>query len=404
MLLGRRLKMSLDDKAIVKARAKSATFQPAIDNLYRVSTALSTIDFLRGGVYTAEHTLRAFANGHPHHLAAALSIESIRCAGPSKKPAQTDWTVRKSIELADEVGAPYLRAISYGTAGVSRYLEGKFEEAIRLIGISLRVHKDELHSVMAWDIVTMILFELRAAALVGRVSEISARVPDAIRDAQARGDLYASTMFRVGRMSWAWLALDQLEVAQAELATASDQWKQDPYQLVHYYTLQSVAECALYQDRAEDAWQRILDEQKLMGLVTKLQLSRIELAYMRGRVALEVARKRNDRAALKLARADAKALKGESAKWGNALGRLLEACALGLSDKPSAIAALTPLPASFESLDMKLFAAVVRYRLGMLTSDAALVRGSEASIRAMGIQRPLAFVRVLAPGFAEASP
>ncbi|HEX6244361.1 MAG TPA: AAA family ATPase, partial [Polyangiales bacterium] len=66
MLVWRRLRTKLNDKSLTQALSHApAQLSQRLDNMYKVSTALSTVDFLRGGVYTAEHTLRALEHGHP---------------------------------------------------------------------------------------------------------------------------------------------------------------------------------------------------------------------------------------------------------------------------------------------------------------------------------------------------
>jgi serine/threonine protein kinase len=402
MLLWRRLRTRLDE-AHFAARSPSRApraISSRLDNLAKISTTLSSVDFLRGGVYTAEHTLRAIQHGHPYHLAAALSVESLRSAGFNKKPTQTDWIIRRGFELAIESGDPYTVAVANGTAGVARYLEGKFLDAMALTREAQRIHREQLHGTLAWDIAILIFFELRAASQVGRVGEIVARVPDVLRDAEARGDRYASTLFRISRMCWAWLGVDAPDAAQEQLELATRQWTQEPYQLVHYYTLQAAGEIALYQGRGAAVWERALREQRQARLVTKIQVPRVEMLYLKGRLALQVARTERDPRALREGRRCAAALSGESASWARLLGRLLAGCSLRREAPREAHALLAPLPAELEQHDMQLSAAVTRYRLGELAEDGtgeALVEQARAAIHALGVTNPEAFVEMLAP-------
>jgi serine/threonine protein kinase len=400
MLLWRRLRTRLNDKALSKHHGESKEMSQRLLNLYRVSTALSTVDFLRGGVYTAEHTLRALEHGHPYHLATALSIEAIRSAGPNKKPALTQWIIERGMELAKDAG-PYPIAVSAGTAGVSRYLEGRFEEAVRLTRESQRIHRQELNSTMAWDLVTMTFFEIHALAMIGRVNEIIPRVAEGIRDAEARGDMYAATLLRIGRQCWAWLGPDQPELAQRELERAQTQWVQEPYQLRHYYMVQAAGEIALYRDRAVDLWERAVSERKQMSLVSKIQLPRVQGSYLIGRLALSIARATGSAAGLPEAKSCAKSLQNEAA-WTRPLGRLLAAACACFQSTDAALELLQGLPAELEQFDMKLLAAVARYRTGQLQADGTeLVARARSQIAALGVSNPEAFVRMLAPGFPE---
>jgi hypothetical protein len=294
-------------------------------------------------------------------------------------------------------------AVSKGTTGVSRYLEGRFAQALDFSRESSQIHQHELHGKFAWDIMIDLVFELRAHAQVGRVHEIVARVPEALRDAERRGDIYAMSVLRLGRLCWAWLGPDEPAAAREQIDIAQQIWVQKPYQLFHYYLLQSVVETSLYEGRPELALQRLVQEWKPLGLVRKIQFCRVEAHFMRGRLALQLADQRGDESLRSLARKDAEALaKEKHAPWALALAGLLRAAIVSQSSRQSAHAQLVPLAAELAARDMLLLAACARYRAAQLRGGAEGVREreqSERDIAAFGVSKPERFVALLTPGF-----
>lgn len=399
-MLWRKLRIRLDDAHLPPPGAPPCPehITRQLDNLHRVSLALSSIEFLRGAVYTSELTLRTLRAGDPRLVSLALSIEALRSASGANKPERTRWIIQRGRELAERTGDRYVTGVIDGCAGVASYLEGRFEEGIENLRESTRIHREELHSRHAWDLVVDLVFELRAHAQVGRVHEIVARVPEAIRDAEVRGDTYALTMLRLGRLSWAFLGKDEPEVAREEMLTAERIWLQAPYQLFHYYALQSFVDISLYQDEPEAAFERLQREWRPMLLVRKIQLCRVEAHYMRARLALCLAAKHGDKKLLKQVRRDADALAKESAPWARAIAEMLHALLVSFDAREAASPRLVQAAEALQQSDMHLLAACARTRAGESSGDAALCDASRAAIAALGVNCPEKFVRMLAPG------
>lgn len=405
MLVSRKLRMKLDDEAL-RVLPHASLDQAAlrrVDDLYNVATALSTVDFLRGGAYTAEATLRALKTHDPARLACALAIESIRSAGDNKKPARTQWIIDRSEELARTSGEPYPLAAAIGTAGVSRYLEGRFREAVQLTKEAQQIHRERLKGARAWDYWTMVLFELRAAAEVGDLHALIQRVPETIRDAEERGDLYVKNMARVARLTWTWLAPDQLDAAREQVALSEREWVQDGYQLMHYYRLMSRTEMALYDGSAaacEQAWTELSQQWKPMSLVRKIQTCRVQALSLRARVALQLAKHRAAPKLLARARADASDLCKENAAWARALGQLTLGCVASFESASAAQTLLEATAQGFESEQLRVYAAVTRKLVGRLRGGPEGLGAqaqADAQLRAAGVVSPDAFLRMLAP-------
>ncbi|MEY4509520.1 MAG: hypothetical protein RLZZ450_1642 [Pseudomonadota bacterium] len=403
MLLWRRLKIRFKKLALGSStEPPSPELIQRADMLWGVGASLVCMDNLRGAVYQAEHLLVALRINDPYRLARAFSVESALSATGNKNPARTQFFIDRGLEIGGMSGEPHALSAVKGTAGVVRLLEGRFREAVRLTREAQQIIRERLNATLAWDLVTMVIFDLQATALLGNVREIVERVPEALRDAEARGDVYATTSCRTRRCIWAWLGPDQVETARQQVEIAGTQWVQAGYHLQHWYTTMARAEVDLYAGTPADSLARLADEWKKLLFLRKIQYTRLEVWYLRGRLLLASALNAFDAGLLERAREDARSMLKEGAHWGNALGRLLLAGAASFDDLELSLRLLRELEGQFDALDMRLHYEVVRYRRGQLTpgqEGVTLQQQAESAIRGLGVTRPEGFVVMLAPGF-----
>lgn len=403
MLLWRRLKIRFKKLALgTSSEPPSPELVQRADLLWGVGASLVCMDNLRGAVYQAEHLLVTLRINDPYRLARAFSVESAMSATGNKNPARTQLFIDRGLEIGGMSGEPHALSAVKGTAGVARLLEGRFREAVRLTREAQDIIRERLNATLAWDLVTMVIFDLQATALLGNVREIVERVPEALRDAEARGDMYATTSCRTRRCIWAWLGPDQLEAAREQVAIAATQWVQAGYHLQHWYTTMARAEVDLYAGTPADSLARLASEWKKLVFLRKIQYTRLEVWYLRGRLSLSSALIVFSAGLLESVRDDAQSMLKEGAHWGNALGRLLLACAASFDDVELSFRLLRELEGQFDALDMRLHCEVVRYRRGQLTpgeEGSTLLQQAESAIRALGVTRPYGFVVMLAPGF-----
>jgi eukaryotic-like serine/threonine-protein kinase len=407
MLLWRRLKIRFKK---IRLRRNAGPSAPELlqraDLLWGVGASLVCMDNLRGAVYQAEHLLVALRANDAYRLARAFSVEAALSATGNKNPARTQFFIDRGLEVGGMSGESHSISAVKGTAGVCRMLEGRFREAVRLTREAQSVIRERLNATLAWDMVTVVIFDLQATAYLGNVQELIDRVPDVLRDAEARGDLYAATSCRTRRCIWAWLGPDDVEGARRQVGIAESQWVQAGYHLQHWYTTQARAEIDLYAGTPESSLARLASEWKKLIFLRKIQYTRIEVWYLRARLSLACAVNQLDASLLASARSDAHAIIKEGAHWGNALGKLMQACAASFDDVELCLRLLRELEGQFDALDMRLHYEVVRYRRGELTKGeegASLVQRTESAIRSLGVASPRAFVAMLAPGFPKAA-
>jgi eukaryotic-like serine/threonine-protein kinase len=405
MLLWRRLLIRLRGRRLQPA-PKTGVRTEAIqrmDMLWGIGSALSPMDQLRGTVYQAEHMLLAMRSGDPYRYARALAIESTTYATGNKDPGQLQRVIDAATEAGGACGHPHGLSAAKGTASLCRMLEGRFRDSVRMAREAQQIIRDRLHGTLAWDHAIMVLYELRTVALLGHVDQVIERVPEFLRDAEARGDIFAAVSGRTSHCCWAWLGTDQPDLALEQVRIAERRWSADGYYLQHWYTTQAFGEVALYRDDVEEAWQRMAREWKRMLVIRhKIQFTRAEILILRARLALALAKKKGDPSFLVAASKDAEALLRERAPWIRAHGRLVQASVDSFGDSERARRTLEQVEGQLEVVDMLLMAAVARYRRGQLTpgaEGAKLARSADAQMRRLGVKNPSGFLRMLAPGF-----
>jgi eukaryotic-like serine/threonine-protein kinase len=401
MLLWRRIQIWFLGLRIRRRRSVTADALRTLDMLWAVASSLSAVDHLRGSVYQATNLLLALKSGEPYRMACALATECTVLAANNRDPARTQRVIDRGLELAGFSGDPHSLSAVKGTAGICRMLEGRFREAVRLTRESQEILRDRLNATLAWDNVTQVFFELQSTALLGNVGELVRRVPDVLRDAEERGDIYAATCCRTFRCSWAWLGQDAPHLAREQVAIAERQWSQAGYHLQHYYTTHALVDIGLYEGNVDALWERIQSEWSSAFFVRQIQHARVELTCMRARVALTLAAQTGRNVYLEQARADARALVREGAPWTLALGRLVEAGVLTFEDRGRSASLLKEVEGQFEAVDMKLHAQAAAYRRGQLVGGSegeAMKHKATSEMVTLGAQRPAGFVRILAPG------
>ena len=112
---------------------------------------------------------------------------------------------------------------------------------------------------MSWEIVSggTGSFALTTLAHMGRLRELAARLPSAIADAEARGDLYGVTGFRLGMPVLAGLAADAAVDVRQAADDAIAWWPGAPFFLQHYLHLLATVHATLYLGDSWGAWRRM---------------------------------------------------------------------------------------------------------------------------------------------------
>ena len=259
----------------------------------------------------------------------------------------------------------------------------------------------------SWERDTMHFFTVYSLFYLGELRELAKLAPALLRNAVARGDLYAATNLRVGLPNTAWLVAGDVAGARDRIDEAAEQWTSRWFHLQHYHQMLAVGQLHLYAGEPGPAletvhgWWSALEASQIL----RISLVRYECWHLRARLAIAAALegggargalwKRARRDAARVARADEPGVvaKGE-------LGLAAIDHADGNAER--AVERLRRAIAGFEGAEMASFAAVARAALGrVLGGDegAELIAGARAWLRGQTVVDPDRWIAMLAPGF-----
>jgi hypothetical protein len=225
-----------------------------------------------------------------------------------------------------------------------------------------------------------------------------------------RGDLRAALNLRSGLSNVVWLVRDEPERARREAQEAAAQWTRRGFHLQHQDMMLAQGQTALYVGDGASAYADVLAAWPglVRSMLLHVQETRLESVHLRARCALAAAAGASAaalRVLLRAATADARRLARERTAWGEPLAALTRAGIANLCGRTAAsIALLEAAAGGFDAVDMPLYAAAARYRLGALRGGEAgrtLRRDAEAWLLSQTVRSPPRMVAMLAPGFAD---
>lgn len=291
---GRRLRLyvrGFDFKARPPEEIAPST-RRRLDDLWAATTALSMMDPVRADGVGLLHFLEALREGEAAHVARSLGYEAAFAAliGGDFLRAKARDLVRRNERALGGGGAPYERAFYLLGAGSSAFFHSDWDRAASLCDAAAVQFRSECRGA-EYEAAVAIVFSLQALGQAGRVTELVARIPAAIREAEARGDLFAANNYRGGFHGVGRIAAGRVEEVEADLRKVVETWKPGFYQMHAYHRVFSGVALDLYVGnprsavaRIEGDWPELRD-----GLFLHMELPAMELRWTRARAALALA-------------------------------------------------------------------------------------------------------------------
>ena len=379
-----------------------------IDMCWSVSTALGMIDNIRGADFSARNLLLALRAGEPYRIARALTIEIAYSAG-------TSWGRRRAtslLETAEALGRrldhPHALGMVTLAKGVSRFLAGDWPRAQEFCDLAEDTFRDHCTGV-AWELDTARTISLWSLFFTGNVIQLKSRLPNLIREANERGNLYASTNFATLAGHLLWLADDDPIGARRELNAVVGKWSQEGYHIQHVTSEIARTQIDLYEGQALTARKRLIacwPALKGSLLLHGLEVVRIVMIALRARTTLAVAsRDAEPEQLLREAERDAWLLERAKVTWSKALAKpILAAIAANRGDNQLAATLLDAAATACDSVNMRLVAMAARRRLGRLIGNdqgRTLVAAADDFMKEQGIQNSVRMTNMLVPGFSK---
>ena len=380
-----------------------------IDTCWVVTLVLSLVDTIRGAEFQARHLILALRAGEPYRISRALAMHaSLMGSKGGRSTRHAEKVIEKSLALGLRLDHPH--AIGLGTLvlGMRAYYLGQWKTSCEHLKQAEKILSEHCTGV-AWELETAQIYSLVSLAYLGKINEVSKRLPFLIKGVRDRGDLYGETILRTRVAYLAYLASDDPERAKREGHQAIENWSQEGFHLQHYYALYAQIEVALYSGNREAPWELINQQWSAIkrSLLFIIQKVLIETMYLRGRSALaaalddEVNTKRRH-FFLREARRSARRIELENMPWGQPLAKLVQAGVASIQgDNEGTLSSLLSAEIGFRKADMALHEVAARRIRGVLVGGEQgleLVKGADTVMKSQGIKNPAAMTAVLVPG------
>ena len=379
-----------------------------VDTCYSVAIGLSLVDIIRGAEFQARHILLALDTGEPARVARALAIEaSFASSQGAGSAARTELLLDAATRLANQSQDPLAQGWAAGAAGFAALQQGRWKRSREQLLEAEQLLRERCTGVW-WELATVQAHLLFSLVLLGEFAELGVRGARYLREADERGDLFASTLSRLGPMANAFLAADDPAGGEADAERALGQWSQNGYHLQHFYAMTARASYALY--RGDPMRGRaLLDEARAPldhSLLLRFQINRIVVAYLRARCALAAAVQAppSERAPLeRVVRRQLRVIEKEHMGWSDPIVPSLRAgLALLRGATDEAVRLLGIAERGFEAADMRAYQLSARRWRGALgggPEGRVLRDDADAQLLALGARSPERTARFLLPGF-----
>jgi tetratricopeptide (TPR) repeat protein len=373
---------------------------------------LGLTDVLRGHRFQTMNLRLSLDSGVPANILRALATEIIYqgIKGP-EATAQLQTLLDLAQRLLVEQPDPLLRGAIETAGGAAATVRGEWKVARERCERGERLLREECTGAV-WELDTAMIYGTRTLFYLGELAELKRLLPQRVREAHERGDLYLATNLGVGySMVHMCLADDDGAAARRQSVEALAKWTYAGTHLPQVHDLLGQTCVDLYEGDHAAAEARLAASWPEVAKTMYLRMDHMRILFgnLRARVALVAAaarpagskeRAQRVAAATKIVRA----LRREKPAWGQAICALTEAslaCASG--DVASATARFADAERQLAAVDMALHAAAARRQQGVLAggdAGAALVADADAFMRGQGIRRPERFAELFAPGLA----
>src|SRR5262249_52987428 len=195
-----------------------------LDTLWRASKGTAMIDHSLSDLLVVRHLLGALRVGEPSRVLRALGMEAnIEASiGGRWLSRRSQRILQAAATLAESTADPYDQAWISGCRGTIAYFSARWADCRAHCEQAVNTFRTHCAGV-DWEMNVNYTFGLLALAHLGKIRELTARLPALLDDAKARGDLYALTVFRTGHTVLVPLAMDDphgaLQAADATLAS-----------------------------------------------------------------------------------------------------------------------------------------------------------------------------------------
>jgi hypothetical protein len=377
-----------------------------LDATWSVAFVLSPVDPVTGLLFQTQHVLLALRSGDEYRIARALAVEIAHLGVGGRRNLRRirDLGVRAHA-IAERAQSTYAKAMVTACQGIAGYVTGEFRTALTKLDEAQALFREKCSG--SWyEIANTQYFAMNCLGFLGEMRELKERHGVYLREARARGDIFASVNLCFGISNSVWLAADDPDRARAECTGAMKTWAPRGFTLEHAAFYVTQTEIDLYRGTPEAAYARLEGMWPALerSLLLRVQLIRITIWYMRARSAIAWAStgRGDTERLLRGADRDAIRIAKEQTPYSVPHGALLRAGVArvrGGREKERVGEWLEEARRGFDRAEMKLAASVTRRCIAGEQGRANGVAAEDEWMRGQEIRRPDRFVRIVAPGF-----
>lgn len=375
-----------------------------IDVVWSVSAGLSTKNILIGPAFQSYNLVLALRAGDPHRVARAMCWEATQISIDGISAwKQSTKLLQAADSIARRLGQPYLDGMVRLASGYRDFLLGRWEAGREHLERSEEIFRKQCTGV-SWELAQANTICLWCTSYQGDWPEVRRRSAHLHKEAQEKGDLFTIVNLGTFMEPLCRLAEDRPEEAQQVIADSIGRWSRAEFNTQNMTALMGSTYVDLYRGDAQATYRRHREQWSALrsAFLLHSQICRLLLSELRARSALGVANSHPRPAPyLREAERRARRIERENMSYGNALAMLLHAGVAALRGQHNRTEhCLTLAAEQFDSLPMRLFAAVARYRLGELRGGSAgreLTAASERWMRENEIQNPARMALAIAP-------
>jgi eukaryotic-like serine/threonine-protein kinase len=280
-----------------RLKVRSAGESPAqalmrVDTLWAASKGFLMLDYVVGDAIFSCYMREAAALGERSRVLRALALEAAVMANIGRH-----WSIRRSNallrhaeDLAEKSTDPYDHVVLQTCQATIAWFCGRWREAAELAQGAVTLHRRDC---VRYDFEVPVALGYRISAMVmqGTIKQAKAEALDAIEDAQRRGDIYISRLFKSGYCTYIALAENDPDTAIADAEALLNDVPPDRFTSLHWSHFIAKVNALVYAERAWDAWWLVQRQWPLIRRTGFLRLACIgaHLHEIRARACLKAA-------------------------------------------------------------------------------------------------------------------
>ena len=369
---------------------------------------------LAATLWNAKHLVLALSVGDPHHLALALAFEAAFSAFRGEGGYQKGLRfLRTASEIAIRHNDHHAMGMIRTVEAVTALVTGRWKQALERAEEGDRILREKCQGV-AWELVTVRVFLLGAMGWLGDWKILASRFDSFRKDAEDRGNSYASTQLVLSTFSACGaLCANQPEQAEQALRDAQNRWHKMDFDVPTFWGYFGMIYIMLYRGARDEAWVYLESIWPSMwrALHTNIACQIMVIAALHLRASCALVRLspgsppdlRSEMC--RLAASCVVKIRSMDTSWGEGMASLADSGRLMHSgDYKEGMKALQQADTQFGLAGMEMYVAATRYIRGTLLrgeEGERLAADGERLLRDQGVQEPAFIARMLAPGFSD---